>query len=67
MSLITPNSSELKFKRIDSNPNNGNKLMDRPVASSEKFLYPPDLIIVKQIYQIVNLIIYLNQLLIIFG
>ena len=42
MSLITPNSSELKFKRdFDSNPNNGNKLMDRPIATSEKFLYPP--------------------------
>ncbi len=41
-SLIQPNASELKFKRdFDSNPNAGNKLMDRPVPSHEKFLYPP--------------------------
>ena len=41
-SLIQPNASELKFKRdFDSNPNSGNKLMDRPVPSHEKFLYPP--------------------------
>lgn len=41
-SLIQPNASELKFKRdFDSNPNAGNKLMDRPVPSQEKFLYPP--------------------------
>ena len=42
LSLIQPNASELKFKRdFDSNPNAGNKLMDRPAPSHDKFLYPP--------------------------
>jgi hypothetical protein len=38
------NSSQLKFERdFKSKPNNGNKIMDRPIASTSKtaFLYPP--------------------------
>jgi hypothetical protein len=39
------NSSRLKFERdFNSNPNNGNRLSERPVPSQNKnqFLYPPD-------------------------
>ena len=39
------NSSRLKFERdFNSNPNNGNKLSERPVPSQNKnqFLYPPE-------------------------
>jgi len=45
--IIEPNASKLKFERdFNSVPNQGNKLMDRPLATAanknvEKFLYPP--------------------------
>ena len=38
------NSSQLKFDRdFNSNPNNGNKVSDRPKPSQNQFLYPPDI------------------------
>ena len=47
LQMISPNSSQLKFKRdFNSNPNSGNKIMERPSSASNKnkneFLYPPD-------------------------
>ena len=38
------NASQLKFDRdFNSNPNNGNKVSDRPKPSQNQFLYPPDI------------------------
>jgi hypothetical protein len=49
LQIINPNSSKRKFQRdFESNPNEGNRIMDRPQAVSNKsrienqFLYPPD-------------------------
>jgi hypothetical protein len=43
LTLIQPNAADLKFKRdFDSNPNSGNKVMDRPSSSSKSFLLPPN-------------------------
>ena len=43
LSLIQPNASDLKFKRdFDSNPNGGNKIMERPTSSTSSFLLPPN-------------------------
>jgi len=49
LSMLTPNASQKKFERdFNSNPNSGNRLMERPQSVSHKnqnqnqFLYPPD-------------------------
>ena len=43
LTIIQPNAADLKFKRdFDSNPNAGNKIMDRPSSSSNSFLLPPN-------------------------
>ena len=49
LQIINPNTSKRKFQRdFESNPNDGNRIMDRPQAASNKnrnenqFLYPPD-------------------------
>jgi hypothetical protein len=43
LTIIQPNAADLKFKRdFDSNPNAGNKVMDRPSSSSNSFLLPPN-------------------------
>jgi hypothetical protein len=46
LKILSPNASQLKFERdFHSNPNSGNKMMDRPQAvsnkSNQQFLYPP--------------------------
>jgi hypothetical protein len=46
LALSELNASQLKFERdFNSNPNNGNKVSERPVPSQNKnqFLYPPDI------------------------
>jgi hypothetical protein len=47
LSMLIPNASQKKFERdFNSNPNSGNRLMERPQSVSHKnqnqFLYPPD-------------------------
>lgn len=43
LTIIQPNAADLKFKRdFDSNPNAGNKVMERPSSSSNTFLLPPN-------------------------
>ena len=44
LGIIQPNASQLKFERdFNSNPNNGNKVSDRPTSSQNQFLYPSDI------------------------
>ena len=46
LALSELNASQLKFERdFNSNPNNGNKVSERPIPSQNKnqFLYPPDI------------------------
>jgi hypothetical protein len=44
LGIIQPNASQLKFERdFNSNPNNGNKISDRPTPSQNQFLYPSDI------------------------
>ena len=44
LGIIQPNASQLKFERdFNSNPNNGNKVLDRPTSSQNQFLYPSDI------------------------
>ena len=46
LALSELNASQLKFERdFNSNPNNGNKVSERPVPSqnANQFLYPPDI------------------------
>ena len=44
LGITQPNASQLKFERdFNSNPNNGNKVSDRPSPSQNQFLYPPDI------------------------
>jgi len=41
-SAVLIDSAKLKFERdFNSNPNGGNKIMDRPTPSQNAFLYPP--------------------------
>jgi len=49
LSMLIPNASQKKFERdFNSNPNSGNRIMDRPQSVSHRnqnqnqFLYPPD-------------------------
>ena len=44
LGIVQPNAAQLKFERdFNSNPNNGNKVSDRPLPSQNQFLYPPDI------------------------